>query len=103
MAHAIINHPVNPDDRIETAMCLWEAFLEAEHDQSPPPHPYPNLRKMREDYGTWTVRHEIITACDKCDEAWLALSEDERDSLSFDWEFCPDWLEEYDKTLGATQ
>ena len=76
-----------------TAMCLWEAFLEA-------PERFPNLDKLRATDGTSFCRVFVSGMARKCERDWNNAREETRDGCgTFDWDFCPDWLEEEDKNI----
>ncbi len=94
---------VDPDDYAEAAMCLWEAFLEAEAVYSPhnrTAHAYPHLHAMRQSHGTVTVRLDIRDEAEQCHRDWEKAVAEEGYDDCFDWEWCPEWLAKYDKTLS---
>lgn len=91
------------DDTLHTAACLWEAALEAlaageaearaeEGDRRQWWSFERHLHAYREYNGTCTLRQKVVALAPKCDAAWDALSEDERDTQCFDWDFVPVWL-----------
>tara|TARA_R100001443_G_scaffold53662_2_gene65297 strand:- start:989 stop:1276 length:288 start_codon:yes stop_codon:yes gene_type:complete len=77
------------ESHIEAAMCLWEAFLED-------PERYPNFCKVRDTEGTAVLRSQIGDLAPKCCNDYDNATEYHE---SFDWDFCPDWLEEEDKNI----
>jgi hypothetical protein len=92
-------------DTLHTAACLWEAALEeldkgeaeARAEGTPPPAFVSfgrHLHRFRQNYGTAELRQRVVELAPACDAAWEALSEDERDTLCFDWDFAPRWLRE---------
>lgn len=89
------------ESHLFTAACLWEAALDAySHedaalDVSHGPVPfYVRLRQHKERHGACTTREQVVALAVACDEAWDALTDDQKDAAGcFDWEFVPVWLE----------
>jgi hypothetical protein len=90
-------------EHLHTAACLWEAALEAldkgereaRAEGTPPPAVVSFERRLhgqREHDGTAYLRQRVVALAPACDAAWDALSEDERDTQCFDWDFVPVWL-----------
>lgn len=90
-------------EHLHTAACLWEAALEAlakgeaeaRAEGTPPPAVVSFERRLhsyRLHEGTCFVRQQVASLAPECDAAWDALSEDERDTQCFDWDFVPNWL-----------
>lgn len=91
------------NDTLHTAACLWEAALEAlaagEAEEAANPQPVAehsferSLYSYRNNHGTCTLRQVVVELAPRCDAAWDAMSDDERDSAEcFDWVFVPNWL-----------
>lgn len=90
-------------EHLHTAACLWEAALEAlgageteaRAEQQDPRRFWSFERRLhayRYNYGTADLRQRVVALAPACDAAWEALSEDERDTQCFDWDFVPRWL-----------
>ncbi|MGE8143026.1 hypothetical protein ACQKOE_13710 [Novosphingobium sp. NPDC080210] len=85
------------DTHLFTAACLWEAALDALNVARPVAKGgfEDRLRQYQGNYGTAQLRDDVARLAVACDDAWDALDPDEQDDAgSFDWEFCPSWLEE---------
>jgi hypothetical protein len=64
------------------ALCIWEAMLEIRDD-------VPALDKQWEDEGTCAMRAVALELAPIWEASYNTLSEDERDTYSYDWEFVP--------------
>lgn len=86
------------NDTLHTACCLWEAALtamdEAEKQEVLPGFETTGHRMLKDryNYGTAELRLAVASLAPRCDAAWDALPEDDRDNVVFDWEFVPNWL-----------
>lgn len=86
-------------DIVETAMMLFSAFDEytlRDFTGLPVDHPAKaseiTVRNKREELGTASSRMACIQLSEICEATWLSLSEDERDCITWDWEFCPAFI-----------
>ena len=86
-------------DLVETAIALFSAFddytLNARQDlpRNHPGRPSEiSARNAREALGAAASRAICIELADICEKTWLAIPEDERDALTWDWEFCPEFI-----------
>lgn len=82
----------------ETALCIWEAMLEARlaADLSDDPRPSA-LETAWEERGTITMRAAAIRLAPAADAIWQLLSPEEQDELDcYDWEFIPLFVERVD-------
>lgn len=86
-------------DIVETAIALFSAFDEytlLAYVGLPVDHPGKpqeiTLRNAREQFGTAESRMACIELAEICEATWLALSEDERDEITWDFEFCPSFI-----------
>jgi hypothetical protein len=70
-------------DKLEAAMCIWEAVLEI-RDR-------PDVKRAFEALGTNEVRHMAMGWVDACERDWQLVQEDYE--LSYDWDFVPAWIE----------
>jgi hypothetical protein len=71
---------------LETAMCLWEAFIDP--GESAVAQTYAAVRVR---YGSIGLRHAVSQIVLPCDIGWAALSP-EHDPVAFDFEYCPLFL-----------
>ena len=69
-------------DIIVTGMCLWEAVLDLRVSM-------PQIEAAIMRHGTATVRDSIAALAPQCDAAWNALPDDACDTICFDWDFVP--------------
>lgn len=82
---------------VETALCLWEAFIDGQletcHDGRPTEYAE-QLCEMRSQHGSFTVRHAIMALVEDAEIAWEALQamEGSVGHICFDFEFCPMFL-----------
>lgn len=87
----------NTTANLETAMCLWEAFLE----------PTDNIgiealkRGLTDLNGTSAVRHMVISWVDECERAWEIDRDLGRENVPYDWGHCPAFLKEKLRALTA--
>ncbi|WP_454883972.1 hypothetical protein [Sphingomonas oryzagri] len=73
-------------EKLITAMCLWEAVLEMKDNKQ-------EVLSCFENIGTAGMRFYVAQWVRPVDDAWDALSQDEKDaSVPFDWEFVPNWI-----------
>lgn len=89
---------------VEAAQCVWEELLDrhkAYYDHvttsamfGEQPKPAPNLYEYWESFGSSQVRQDAIDIGVWVEQVWLALSENERDTIVFDWEFVPRLLDQ---------
>ncbi|WP_109798666.1 hypothetical protein [Novosphingobium meiothermophilum] len=78
---------------VETAMCLWEAYLTA--DVHLVGEPKARLDVLREKEGTAALRSTIADLAPACDAAWDAAEKAGTQHEPFDWEHCPRWLAQW--------
>lgn len=82
---------------VEAAMCMWESCL---HLLNPQPAEKRNrtaevrrivalIDEASDGAGQYEMRHMFMRLGADCDRIWNELSEDERDEVQFDWDFCP--------------
>ena len=80
------------ETEVETAMCLWEAFLEFHNNEDKPTA----LTFVRQKVGTSQMRHFIMRLIKPCEALWEALSADDKGVESycspFYWRFVPIFL-----------
>lgn len=69
-------------DIAETAMCLWEYFLEDEPK---------NYVVYRETFGVVETRMRVLSWAEACDAAWKHAVETRGYDGPFDWDFVPGW------------
>ena len=69
-------------DIAETAMCLWEYFLEDEPK---------NYLEYREENGACDTRMHVLSWAEACDAAWKHAVETRGYDEPFDWHFVPTW------------
>lgn len=77
---------------METAMCLWEAVMEARNKPLTDP-----LRQQVDSFieplGTAEARLAVIDWVPACEAEWDAMDEDEREAaLPYDWGHCSDFV-----------
>jgi hypothetical protein len=72
---------------VETAMCLWEAFLSALGDDDA------RAREFIDPIGAVEARHTIISWVAECEAAWEADRAAGTELVPYDWEHCPAFLE----------
>lgn len=71
-------------DHVTAAMALWEAVIDnAKHDA---------IRTYLDMAGWVEARAGIARLSAACEAEWEALSEDKRDTLSYDREWCPHFV-----------
>lgn len=82
--------PMSNELRMEAAMVLWEAVLEAEGEGSRP------ISALRDAAGTVALRHLVMAHVDALHLGWHVhtLSAGEDALVPFDWEFAPWFLAE---------
>lgn len=92
-------------DIVESAACLWEAYLEAnrrmvwaENNRTKTTFDREVLR-WHEAQGWGAVRQIVIGWARECHVDWMRAVEADTFHDSFDWDFCPVWL---DKKLAQT-
>lgn len=71
---------------VETAMCLWEAFLEFLSQQEP------QACALTEIDGIRHARTVVMGWAHECDAAWEEARVNGTADDPFDWEFCPNFL-----------
>jgi hypothetical protein len=76
--------PVYSLETVETALCLWEAALEARDT--------PLGRALFEREGTCAARSAVIGWAEQCDSDYAACYGAGQALEPFDWEHCPAWL-----------
>ncbi|CDO34018.1 hypothetical protein [Novosphingobium sp. KN65.2] len=69
---------------LETAMCLWEAYL----DGSLSEEAKAKAEAYRVRMGTPSLRHALMYAIEPCEKAFEAGEQLE----AYDWEHCPEFL-----------
>ncbi len=99
----IDNPPVSNDsikgevysyDRMQTAMCLWEAYIDN-------PEAYPGMQHLQNTRGISELRHAVMCHwAEICEKDYAKLTDEAKDEC-FDLDFCPSWLEERDATLPS--
>ena len=73
-------------DQISTALCLWEAVLQARANDTL----NDGLEEHWGNNGAWQLRFECIAMAPYVDKLWDELGDDLQDEVgAFDWEFCP--------------
>lgn len=72
----------------EAACCIWEALLDIRF-KSDLPSFAPAIERCFEGRGTSEMRHAAIALSVLFSDTWHALDPDERDAISFDWDFVP--------------
>lgn len=79
------------NDEALTALVLWEAVLQLSFERgagtSTP------WRAYWETVGTWEMRQLMVDLTPLCEKAWRAMDGETHDTISFDWEFVPAWIE----------
>jgi len=90
LRHAVGGHAYTPESgTLMDAMCLWEVMLDAyqrdRHNDSP-------MAKIWEDMGTWQMRQYCADMIPDLAIAWKLWEDVHTDLISFDWEFCPNFL-----------
>ena len=90
-------------DLTDTAMCIWEAILEASGTDKLPE----GLGAYWETWGTCAVRDQVQKLAPFCHLEWQATidSPTSPDLGSFDWDWCPAWLADrvsWDAEHGAS-
>lgn len=77
---------------VETAVCLWEAYLDAENaawtkakDEGTEVIT-PAYLNQRGEIGSYALRHAVMGLVRGVDKLWARFPPD---TLIFDWEFCP--------------
>src|SRR5438128_639565 len=82
-----------------TAMCLWEAVLDA--GNRPPDQPWSD---DWENEGTCALRDHILSMAAQCDSDWEFAQKRMGFDAPFDWEFAPQWLQHnYGKSLSTPE
>jgi len=81
---------------MEAALCVWEEINE--RTLLSKAGRYPELNKLREDWGSPTLRHASIHFGRFCLQVYDLLTEQQRDNLVYDWEFIPAVLDHIDWT-----
>lgn len=71
---------------VETALCLWEAYLRSGNNE------YPQLTKLQEQEGLCVAREHIMRLAPLCAKSYSNVLR--KDGFSFDLDFCPNWLSE---------
>ena len=79
---------------VETALCLWEAYLRSGNNE------YPELTKLQEQEGLCVVREHIMGLAHACAKSYSNLSR--KEGFSFDLDFCPRWLSENQLNGGSS-
>lgn len=81
--------PMSNELRMEAAMVLWEAVLEAEAEGSEP------INALRHVAGAVALRHLVMAHVDALHLGWHVhmLSAGEDALVPFDWEFAPWFLD----------
>lgn len=72
-------------DEMEAALCLWEAMLDLRGK-------LPKLNAEFENHGAWAMRTTAIDLAAHCEQVWKELTNNEDDTVTFDWEFCPEYI-----------
>ncbi|MBY5849806.1 hypothetical protein HFN51_04440 [Rhizobium leguminosarum] len=76
--------PIITKDVAYTALCLWEAWLEDSEGGA--------WGLYKETFGTVHVRYACIEMAPVIEEVWALIPEENRDLISYDWEFVPAML-----------
>ena len=93
---------------MEAGLCLWEAMLDAnsaafQKDPSARSDAEETLLECWENLGYAEMRMKCIELIPLLEEIWAELPDTIKDSSSFDWDFCPifvqvtNWLAEPQK------
>lgn len=68
---------------METALCLWEAYIDREHtDDTFNPD-------LRGNIGSYELRRQILLLVPAVEDLWRSLDPDIQHCLTFDFDFCP--------------
>jgi hypothetical protein len=82
--------------QVETAMCLWEAYMELQGEVGAdklPTELAEKLCEIRGNHGSFVMRAVVASLADDCDKAWEAREAlDGQDHIAFDFEFCPTFI-----------
>lgn len=89
MAALEASRPKWTDDEMQTAMCLWEAWLDLEKEDNVLGR---HMQMIREDNGAYATRSLVAGLVIDCDLAWDAYTALDGDDIAFDWEFVPEFL-----------
>lgn len=89
-----------PYIEVETALCLWEAWIDLEYAHEHKIGSKANqevgrrLRELRGNVGSFTARAMVASIVDHCNEAWEAAQAMNTidGCTAFDFEFCPQFL-----------
>lgn len=73
---------------IETAMCLWEAYVDGTLSEDAKA----KAEAYRQERGTPQLRHAIMSAIEPCEKAWEAGRDTDTECEPYDWEHCPHFL-----------
>lgn len=76
---------------VETAMCLWEAYLDRLRSDAGDPI-RAKIVSYIESEGYASTRMHVLDLCKECDTEWAKLSDDDKGSMTFDWDFCPAFI-----------
>lgn len=79
--------PMDPTAMMETAMCLWEAYIDAEIKKGPQSWRVERIREANQ--GTCQLRLNLMAVVDQCHIGWYILNDD---SVTFDWDYVPLFL-----------
>jgi hypothetical protein len=74
------------EEQALAAMCLWEAVVAPDSDDSAPWY------DDRECEGTCALRDRVLSLAPQCDSDWEFAQANLGFDDSFDWEFAPQWL-----------
>jgi hypothetical protein len=81
-------------DRVESAMCMWEAVLEELADPKEIEESVPNKwRKLCEQIGTCALRSHVADLSNFCDWSWQILNKEGLFDGCYDWDYCPAFLD----------
>jgi hypothetical protein len=77
---------------VETALCLWESFLDIEYANTPRPRTE-YFQWLRGNVGSYELRRIMHELAIHAGKMWSKkLTDDEQDVWVFDFEFCPMFL-----------
>ena len=70
----------------ETAMCLWEEFVELRLKGDP------RVEAMAQEAGTPSARHTVMGWIPECEAAWTEAEARDEQQEPYDWEHCVAFL-----------
>ena len=89
-----MNEVLYNQQEAEAMLCLWEAMLE-ERDNCPA------LQIEFDTHGTVFMRFEAMHLAQRYLKVWEQFTPDERDGITYDWEFWPAVVNTHDWECGT--